>query len=181
REFASVARPVDDGSVDRHLAEQVVDIAVGPLRLRQDHDLAGARGGAAHAVGVLAVAVGAADHPDHQPIERGLVGGQVVPEEEHALAGAAAHVDGRNLELLHSTLIFAALTSGHHFSMSARWRAPSACGVRWSGAGSSWPSSVMRLITAGSSRLSTSAAFSRAIASGGVPLRTNSPVQNGIS
>ncbi len=64
-EVAAVARPVDQGLVDGDLAEQIVDVAAGALGLRQDDDLAGARGGAAHAVGVLAVAIGAADHP-HQ-------------------------------------------------------------------------------------------------------------------
>src|SRR5262249_3489113 len=102
-------------------------------------------------------------------------------EEEHALAGAAAHVDGGDAQLIHSALIFAALIGGHHFSMSARWRAPSACAVRSLAAGSSWPRSVMRLARAGSARLSTSASLSLPIASGGVPLRTNRPVQNGIS
>ena len=37
------------------LAEQVIDIVIGLLAFRQDDGFAGARGGAAHAVGVLAV------------------------------------------------------------------------------------------------------------------------------
>jgi hypothetical protein len=106
REVAAVARPVDHGRVDRHLAEQIVDIAVGPLRLRQDDDLAGARGRAAHAVGVLAVAVGAADHPQQHALALGGIGRQIFLAEEHALAGAATHVDGRDAELLHRDLWF---------------------------------------------------------------------------
>ena len=40
---------------------------------------------------------------------------------------------------LHSALIPAALTMGHHFSISAFCQAPSAWGVSWSAGGMSWP------------------------------------------
>ena len=104
-EVAAVARPVDHRPIDRDLAEQVVDVAVGPPGFRQDDDLAGARGGAAHAVGMLAVRIGAADHAQQQALALGGIGRQVVLAEEHALAGAAAHVDGGDAELLHCASI----------------------------------------------------------------------------
>ena len=37
--------------------------------------------------------------------------------------------------VVHSALMLAALISGHHFSISAFWNAPSACGLCWSNAG----------------------------------------------
>src|SRR5690606_41832527 len=63
-----------------------------PISLGQDHGLGGGRGGPAHAVGVLAVRIGAADHAQQQLVARlaGHAGalGQVVELEEHAFAGA---------------------------------------------------------------------------------------------
>ena len=102
-EIAAVAAPVHERLVDRDLAEQVVDVVIRPRALRQDHRLAGARGGSAHAVDLLAVRVRAADHAQQQRITRrarhlrGL--GQVLQAEEHALAGTAAHVGGGNADL----------------------------------------------------------------------------------
>ena len=103
-EVAAIARPVDQRLVDGHLAEQVVDVAILALRFRQDDDLAGARGRAAHAVGMLAVAVGAADHAHQDAVALVSVRRQVLGEEEDPLAGAAAHVDGGNAELFHESL-----------------------------------------------------------------------------
>jgi len=103
RQVAAVAAPVDEGLVDRDLAEQVVDVVVRAGALRHDHGLAGARGGAAHAVDLLAVGVGAADHAHQQLVARFARHlrrfRQVLQAEEHALAGAAAHVGGGDLDL----------------------------------------------------------------------------------
>ncbi|MNY33124.1 hypothetical protein D3C86_1673870 [compost metagenome] len=71
--------------------------------LRQDHGFAGAGGRAAHAVDLLVVRIGAADHAQQQ----GIAGRawnlcrfwQIRQAEKHALAGAAAHVGGGNLDL----------------------------------------------------------------------------------
>ncbi len=103
REVAAVAAPVDKGLVDGHLAEQVVDVVVGLDAPGQDHRLAGAGRGAAHAVDLLVIGIGAADHPQQQGVtgcarQLGRLG-QVLQVEEHALAGAATHVGGGNLDL----------------------------------------------------------------------------------
>lgn len=102
-QVAAVAAPVDEGLVDADLAEQVVDIVLGLDALRQDHGLAGARRGAAHAVDLLAVRVGAADYPQQQRIAGGTWNlrllGQVLQAEEHAFAGAAADVGGGDFDL----------------------------------------------------------------------------------
>ena len=55
----------------------------------------------------------------------------------------------------HSPLMFAALTIGHHFSISTFWKAASASGVCCSGGGMARPWSAMRACTAGSARAST--------------------------
>src|SRR4029450_4252778 len=69
--------------------------------LRRYDDLAVARGRSAHAVGVLAVAIRAADHAHQDAVACRRVRRQVVGQEEDALAGAAAHVDRGNPELFH--------------------------------------------------------------------------------
>ncbi len=103
RQVAAIAAPVDKGCIDRYLAEQVVDIVVRPLAFRQDHRLRRRRGRSAHAVDLLAIRVRAADDAHQEPVARrtrhtrGLR--QVVPLEEHALAGAAAHIGGRDADL----------------------------------------------------------------------------------
>jgi hypothetical protein len=68
-------------------------------------------------------------------------------------------------------------TIGHHFSISAFCKAPSAAGVCWSRGGMSCPRSARRWRTAGSASTSATAALSLAIASFGVPLGTQSAVQ----
>ncbi len=102
-EIAAVAAPVHEGGVDGDLAVQIVDIVIGYRCAGDDHALAGAGRRAAHAVGVLAVGIGRADHAHQQRITRRarhLGGnGQVLQAEEHAFAGAAAHVGGGNAEL----------------------------------------------------------------------------------
>ena len=95
-EVAAVAAPVDDGLADGDLAEPVVDVAVGAGAGTHDDHLAGAGGGAAHAVYLLLVGVGAADHAHQDTVADGGVGGKVGGQEEHTLAGAAAHVEGGN-------------------------------------------------------------------------------------
>ncbi len=98
RQVAAITAPVDERLVDRDLAEQVVDVVLSARGRRDDHGLAGAGRGATHAVDLLAVRVGAADHAQQQRIacgarHAGLVR-QVVQLEEHALAGAAAQIGG---------------------------------------------------------------------------------------
>ena len=70
REVAAVAAPVDERLVDRDLAEQVVDVVIRLRAPRHDHALARARRRAAHAVDLLAVRVGAADHAQQQRVAR---------------------------------------------------------------------------------------------------------------
>ncbi|MDT4861584.1 hypothetical protein FQZ97_961950 [compost metagenome] len=102
-QVAAVAAPVDEGLVDGDLAVEVVDVVLGLAALRQDHALAGAGGGAAHAVDVRRIRIGAADHAHEQLVAgftRNLAAlGQVLQAEEHALAGAAADVGGGDLHL----------------------------------------------------------------------------------
>ncbi len=103
RQVAAVATPVDEGSVDRHLAVQVIDVVVRLQALRDDHALARAGRRAAHAVDVRCIGVRAADHAQEQPVTRlarHLAGlGEIMQAEEHALAGAATHVGGGNPDL----------------------------------------------------------------------------------
>ncbi len=103
RQVAAVAAPVDEGLVDGDLAVEVVDVVVRLAAARQDHALAGAGGGAAHAVDVRGIGVGAADHAHEQPVARlarhPAALRQVLQAEEHALAGPATHVGGWNLHL----------------------------------------------------------------------------------
>jgi hypothetical protein len=103
RQVAAVAAPVDERLVDGDLPEQVIDIDAGPCGRRQDHGLAGGRRGAAHAVDLLAVRVGTADHAQQQPVTRrtGNLRGlrEVLQAEEHAFAGAATHVGGGDFKL----------------------------------------------------------------------------------
>src|SRR5690606_25889667 len=54
RQVAAVAAPVDEGLVDGDLPEEVIHVVVGAVAAGKNHHFAGARGGAAHAVGVLA-------------------------------------------------------------------------------------------------------------------------------
>src|SRR5690606_73033 len=60
-QVAAVAAPVDEGLVDGDLPVEVIHVVIGLAALRQDHALAGAGGGAAHAVDVRGAAVGTAD------------------------------------------------------------------------------------------------------------------------
>ncbi len=102
-EVAAIAAPVDEGGIDRDLAVQVVHIVVRHRSGGDDHAFAGAGRCTAHAIGLLAIRIGRADHAHQQRIAcgarhlRGL--GQVLQAEEHALAGATAHVGGGNTEL----------------------------------------------------------------------------------
>ena len=102
-EVAAVAAPVDKIFVDGDLAVEVVHIVAGARALAHDHALAGAGGGAAHAVNVRAIGVGAANHTLQQSVARraGLLRGfgQVLQAKKHALAGAAAHIGGGDLDL----------------------------------------------------------------------------------
>lgn len=53
---------------------------------------------------MLAVAIRAANDPEKQPVAHCGFGRQIMGEEEHAFAGAAAHVNGGNTKLLHDRL-----------------------------------------------------------------------------
>src|SRR5206468_2484547 len=75
-------------------------------------------------------------------------------------------------------LMLAALMIGHHLSISALWKAPSASGVCSSGFAITCPSSMSRCRTAASARVSITAASSLATTSLGVPLGAHSPFQN---
>ena len=76
---------------------------VGLFGFRQDDRFGGAGGGPAHSVGMLAVGIGRADDPEQQRIAgRTRHPGsfrQILQAKKHALAGAAAHVDGWNSDL----------------------------------------------------------------------------------
>src|SRR5262249_18342386 len=76
-----------------------------------------------------------------------------------------------------SALMLAALTIGHHRSISALWKAPNASGVCWSADGISWPCSAKRCRTVASARVSTTAALSLAMTSFGVAFGTHSACQ----
>src|ERR1700730_18033967 len=80
-------------------------------------------------------------------------------------------------EARYSPLILAALMIGHHFSISAFCKAPSASGVCWSGGGTSRPKSAMRVCTFGSAIAAIAASLSLAMMSFGVPFGTHRPYQ----
>jgi hypothetical protein len=102
-QVAAVAGPVDEGGIDGHLAEEVVHIVPRAIALAYEHHLRGAGGGAAHAVRVLSVGVGAADHPKAQRVPGGPrhlgLGRKVGDIEEHALRGAPAQIGGADFLL----------------------------------------------------------------------------------
>ena len=102
-EVPAVAAPVHEGLVDRHLPEQVIHIMFRRVAAGKYDGLAGARGGATHSVGMLAVRVGAADYPQQQGVTHraGDPGRlrKILQAEKHAFAGATAHVDCRNPDL----------------------------------------------------------------------------------
>ena len=104
-EIAAARRPVDHRLVDRDRAEQEIDVAARLPRARDEHDLARARRGASHAVDMLAIGVGRADHPQQHAVAHGGVPRQVLLAEEHALAGAAAHVDRGDRALAHPLIV----------------------------------------------------------------------------
>src|SRR6185503_4476533 len=90
-------------------------------------------------------------------------------------AAAAGPAEELQDSELHSPLIPAALTMGHHFSISAFCQAPSACGVSWSTGGMSCPSAASFSLVPGSASDFTTAAFNLAMMSGDVPLGAHSP------
>src|SRR6516162_8141873 len=81
------------------------------------------------------------------------------------------------LSMLHSALMLAALMMGHHFSISAFCCAARASGVCLLLGQLSWPRSISRCCTAGSARVSTTAASSVAITSLRVPFGAHKPCQ----
>src|SRR5436309_15981945 len=76
-----------------------------------------------------------------------------------------------------SGLTLAALMIGHHFSISALWKAPSASGVCCARDGMSMPRSAMRLRTPASAMAPTAAALSLPTISLGVALGVQKPCQ----
>src|SRR5262245_11418410 len=78
----------------------------------------------------------------------------------------------------YSALMLAALMIGHHLSISAFWKPPSAAGVCGSRGVTSGPSSVSRVGTAGVLSASMTAALSFVTTSFGVSLGTQSPYQS---
>jgi hypothetical protein len=94
------------------------------------------------------------------------------------LAEGASLTRRRIRQLLHSPLMFAALTMGHQRSISAFCRAPSASGVCCSRGKNSSPRSANRRRTAGSAIASTAAAFSLPMMSLGVPLGAHNETQD---
>src|SRR3954453_3576996 len=77
----------------------------------------------------------------------------------------------------YSTLMFASLMIGVHFSSSALRCAASAAAVCCSGGGISCPRSARRWRTAGSASVSMVALVSRVMTSGAVPFGAHSPNQ----
>src|SRR5258708_248420 len=75
----------------------------------------------------------------------------------------------------HSALMPASLTIGHHFSISAFWKAPSARRVSWSGGGMSWPRAAGFSFAPGSPRGLTPAPLRLATLSAGVTLGAHRP------
>jgi hypothetical protein len=102
RSVAAVAGPVNHGG-RRRQPRRTGSRRRGGLICR-GYDLAGAGGGAAHAVDVLALEASgrAADHAQQQAIAEKGVGGQRISMEEHAFAAAVAHVDGGNFSRMSS-------------------------------------------------------------------------------
>src|SRR5262249_46377125 len=78
----------------------------------------------------------------------------------------------------HSTLIPAALMTGHHLSISALWKAASASGVSCSGGKMSCARSTSFRRMPGSASAFTTASFSLATISGGVALGAHNACQN---
>src|ERR1700730_4645001 len=78
----------------------------------------------------------------------------------------------------HSALMPAALTMGHHFAISAFWKAPSASGVCCSRGGTLCPKSASRWRTKVPPRASTTVLLRFAITVLGVPLGTHSPIHS---
>src|SRR3546814_9697312 len=70
REIAAVSGPVDEGLVDRHLPETIVDVVIGFRALGQDHGLRRRRGRATHAVDLRAVRIGRADYAQQEFVAR---------------------------------------------------------------------------------------------------------------
>ena len=79
------------------LAEQKIDVAIGPLRPRHDGDLARQRMGAADAVDLARIR--RAHDRQEQRVARGRIGGKVVGQEIGALGGAAPKDHARNARL----------------------------------------------------------------------------------
>ena len=72
----------------------------------------------------------------------------------------------------------AALTTGHHFSISAFWNAASAAGVCCSRGGTSVPCSASRARMAGVASVSTNTPLTLAMMSFGVPFGAHRPYQS---
>ena len=91
---AAVGPRVDRALADADLREQVVEVAAGLGRARDDGDLAVERAAAAHAVELQRV--GRADGADQRLVAGLVVLGQPFAQEERAARGAGAHQDTGN-------------------------------------------------------------------------------------
>ena len=100
---AAVRGGVDEGAVDLHLREQVVDVGVRAARLRHDGDLAGERVGAAEPVDLALV--GRSHDGEQHPVAQVRLTRQIVGEEVRPLRRAAAHEHARDRRLLHRHLL----------------------------------------------------------------------------
>ena len=89
KDVAAILRVGDDGLIDKHLKEQIVDVGICATGARDHGHLAGQRAGAPHAVDLPDVR--RSHHPQQQLISRGGISGQVVGQKIPALRGAAPH------------------------------------------------------------------------------------------
>ncbi|MHC2576394.1 hypothetical protein ACVI1J_001899 [Bradyrhizobium diazoefficiens] len=101
----------------------------------------------------------ACGHPSRRPLSQ-------APQDEGVLRATR-----------YSGLMSAAFTIGHHFSVSAFWKAASAAGDCWSRGGISCPNSPKRCLTEASASTATMAALSFVMMSFGVFFGAQMPCQ----
>jgi len=103
---------------------------VGSAALGEDHGLARARGGTAHAIDLLGIGVGASDDTQQEFVSRrpGAASkiGQLIEAEEDALARATPHIGGRNAKLLGECLRHAQAALASRKSWANRCKTPPA-------------------------------------------------------
>ncbi len=102
-QVAAVAGPVHKRLVDRHLTEEIVHVVIGLFTLGQNDGFGGTGRGATHAIDLLTIGVGTADHA-LQDFVTGFTRHlscfrQIGQVEENTLGGAATDIGGRNFDL----------------------------------------------------------------------------------